>query len=199
MAEDRQVAAQTLPDFARAVRWPIDAADVRLRMSDRMVSRLPVIARRAGDRVATMPAGSRTRRWIFTRLVTAGFAASGAEDWSYLKRLYAEDVVLRNGGGVPLDFPSRLVGWDQLQTMLTDFRDAVRGVEFRPVELLDAGGPFLGARVHIQMSGRASGAEVSQDIFSLYEFVGGRATKQWQGGTLDQALELMTEDLAYSR
>jgi hypothetical protein len=185
-----------IPDFENAVRWPVDAAELRLRMTDRFVARLPTVMGRIGDRVSELPAGSRQRRWLLTRSLAAGWAATSQADWDYLERIYDAGVVTRIGHGVPIDFPQRMTAWRETKAMLEEFHQVIREVDFRPVEALDPGGPFLGCRIEVHMRGRASGITVSQGTVCIYELKAGRIMRQWMGGTLEQTLEIFEPDLA---
>lgn len=83
-----------LPEtFADAVRWPIDPDAVRL--SDKLVARLPAIAERVAPRVLAEPAGSRGRRDPEAApdiaVLTDGFAAMRSAIESFYEVTAAAD------------------------------------------------------------------------------------------------------------
>jgi hypothetical protein len=166
--------------FAEAVRWPIDAEQIRLRMSDRLVARLPGLTRRLAPRFLAEPAGSRARRWIVERALLAGFAAFDADDWDYLRRVYEPDVVYRPADDVLPDLPSRAEGFEAVRAMIDAVRDVVHALDTRPVEIVDLGGPHFAALVEHGAAGASSGISVTGRFVYLYEMSeAGRVARQW--------------------
>jgi hypothetical protein len=163
--------------LADAVRWPLDADEFRLRLSDRAVARLPAVATRLWRTAIEQPPGSRLRRWLVTRVLTAGWAAYDAKDWDFLGQFYAPDVVATVSGDVLFDWGTTR-GWAETQARLEQTYDAVVG-ETRPFEVIDPGGPFAAVRLDTEFTGQASGISLKREITVIYEIgAGGRVVRQ---------------------
>jgi hypothetical protein len=164
--------------LAGAVRWPIDRAAVRLRMSDRVVSHLPGIMQRTWEWVEGERAGSRMRRWLLTRALTAGWGALDRLDFEYLGRYYDPEVTLVYGKGMPMDVAPLVHGWTDVCRELERMYEVWIGDQ-QPLEVIDVGGAFMAARVELSLTGTASGIEMKRDTVILYEISRGKVLRQW--------------------
>ncbi len=183
--------------FDDAVCSPIEVDELRLRVTDRVASRLPVIARTLRPRLIAAPAGSKLRTALLTRMMIAGFAGIDQRDWSYMQRIYAPEMVWRAVPGFWLDAPEHAVGWPAVQVRLASFLDAFGDTDFRPVEFLDLGGPFFGVRVATNLKGRYSGIVVTNEAFYVYELgAAGVAVRQWAANTRAEAAAFYEQRLA---
>jgi hypothetical protein len=149
-----------------------------VRMSDRAVARLPAVAARLWRTVTEQPPGSRLRRWLLTRILTAGWAAFDAEDWDFLGQFYDPDVVATiSGEGMIFDWGTTH-GWAETQARLEETYDAMWG-ETRPFEVIDLGGRFAGNRLIATLTGESSGISTSRELTVIYEIgAGGRVVRQ---------------------
>jgi hypothetical protein len=181
------------------VRWPIDADAVRMRLSDKLAARLPALGERLAPRLLAEPAGSRRRRWVLTRGLTAGFAATDRGDWDYLKRIYEPDVSLRIGPDVAPDAPELAESFSALRSALEQFYEITANADSRPVEIIDLGGPHFVGRIQFTSKGAYSGLAMNRQMFNLYELSArGRASRQWLCLDLETAEEFYAERLPVS-
>ena len=166
------------PTLADAVRWPLDADEIRLRLTDRTVARLPAVTRRVWRTAREQPAGSRLRRWLLNRVLTSGWAALDRKDWDLLEAFYDPDVVVVTGEGIPLDWGTTH-GWAETRTRFDQFYE-VAFSNWRPSEALDLGGPFVAVRVDGTVTGLSTGIALSQKLTYVYEIGNeGRVVRQW--------------------
>jgi ketosteroid isomerase-like protein len=183
--------------FADAVRWPIDADGSRLRVSDRLVSRMPALQQRLAPRLLADPAGSRTRRWVLTRAVTAGFAATDRGDWAYLERIYEPDVVLRVAPETAPDLPATAEGFDAVRAVIETIYEIMATADTRPLEIIDLGGSHFVALNQVQGEGSYSGLEMNRAVVNVYEIsTRGKAARQWSCVELATAERFYAERLA---
>lgn len=189
--------AAEAPSFTGAPRWPIDQNDVRLRMSDRLVSRLPSIGRKVGDRLVAEPRGSRLRRWLLTRLFLAGWAASDQSDLDYLGRLYTPDAQLNILVDL-MDLSGTHSGWPAMERF---FRNtwSVFGTQTEIQEVIDLGGPFVALSTKLSLTGQTSGITVDQGYIFIYELDDGRCARQWAVANGADGERVLTQRLAQSR
>jgi hypothetical protein len=193
-----EVPGAPLPEpFADAVRWPVDAHEVRLRLGDKLAARLPVIARRVAPRLLAEPAGSRGRRWLLTRGLTAGFAAADGGDWDYLERIYEPGISLTMHPEVAPDLPARSEGFAAFRSVLESIYEIMANADSNPVEIIDLGGAHFVARNQWASEGVYSGLEMNRRMVQLYEMTeNGRIGLQWTCVDLETAEELYAERLA---
>jgi hypothetical protein len=180
--------------FADAVRWPIDAEQIRLRLSDRLAQRLPALQRRLAPRLIADPAGSRLRRWLFTRSVTAGWAAFDGQDWDYLERIYEPGVEMTMTADMFIDTEGTFVGWPATRALLERAWDGFNSSDQRPTEIIDPGGRHFIARVDARATGEYSGIEFQREMVNLYEFGdSGLVARQWTGNDPAGVAALLAE------
>jgi hypothetical protein len=166
--------------LAEAVTWRIDAADPRLRLSDRAMLRLPAVMRRIWPRVERAPAGSPLRRRLLERVMVAGWGAMTAKRVDDAARFVDEDIVLVSGSDAALlDFAPVTRGraaWCAANRRV--FEDTA-SVHWTPEELIDLGGARFGVRVRVDVTGRSSGIGGTILLTTVYEARDGRAVRQW--------------------
>ena len=180
--------------FDGAVSWPIDAAAVRLRLSDRLMQRLPALTRRVAPRVLAESPGSRGRRWIFTRALAAGWGAFDRRDWAYIERMYEPDGLMLTADDVFIDLPPRADGWMEVrhyqETLLEGFRES----DARPVEIIDPGGRYIAARVEASFEGAYTGLKVRRALVTLYELSDeGLVARQWVANDVDALARFLAD------
>ena len=181
----------------QAVRWPIDPDDIKLRRSDRVMTRLPGLLARAAPRFIAEPAGSRLRRWIIDRAMLTGFAATDSGDWDYLSNLYESDVQLRiePDATVP-GFPAISEGYESLKALMQEAVSLFREFDSVPAEIIDLGGPHFAARVEHGYKATYSGLEGSGGYVYMYEISErGRCSRQWWAKDLTGAAAFYGERL----
>lgn len=164
--------------FDEAVSWEIDPEDARLRMTDRVVVRLPELVRRVWRRMESEPAGSPLRRKFASRVLRAGWAATDRRDWKYVARLYDPNVEVHWGNSF-IDVPDYMRGWAALQKALESVYEAFETTEQSPREAIDFGGPFFAARLGTDLTGQGSGISLQEESFALYEVGDGVCVRQW--------------------
>jgi hypothetical protein len=172
-----RVSRPEIPSFAGAPRWTIDHADARLRTTDRMISRLPAIARRVSTRALAEPPASRLRHWLLTRTTLAGWAALDDGDLDYLARIYSPDVELTVLIDL-FDLSGTHRGWPAMERFFTGGLFAL-GMETKIREVIDLGGPFFAVAVSQTVTGRTSGIPSQVESVNLYEIGGGVCVRQW--------------------
>lgn len=183
--------------FADAVRWPIDADAVRLRLSDKLIARLPAITQRLAPRLLADPAGSRARRWALNRAVIAGFAAADSLDWDYLERIYEPDVRLRMTPEIGPDLPALSQGFAALRSVLESIYEIMDNADSGPVEIIDPGGPHFVVRLQWTSKGVYSGLPMDRQMLNLYELTAtAKIGLQWTCMELETAAAFFTERLA---
>jgi hypothetical protein len=183
------------PSFTGAPRWPVSRDEVRLRMSDRMVSRWPGVMRAIGERVIAAPRGSRSRRRFLTRSCVAGFAAWDAREYDYLERIFAPDV--RYEMRVEwFDLQGVFEGWAALREHWLGYQDVLGPIDNELTELIDVGGPYFALGVTMRAAGRTSGIDISVDLVVLCRFERGVATHYWNLPDEQTAAQVLAEHLA---
>ncbi len=180
--------------FAEAPRWAIDAAAIRLRLTDRVVARTPALQRRLGPRLLTEPAGSTLRRRLLTRALTAGWAATEQRNYAVLESLYSPDFEGYFSPEVNVDFPEHVSGWPAFQRLLDGVFEAWVAADYTLVEIIDPGGPFVVNRARISGEGRFTSIELGFEIATLYELDEvARCRRQWMTTGLDALGDFYTE------
>ena len=146
-------------------------------MSDRLVSRLPAVARRVGGRATAEPRGSRLRRWLLTRVLLAGWAALDDGDLDHLARFYSPDIEMTILVDL-FDLSGKHSGWPAMERFFTGSLAAWRfQTEIR--EVIDLGGPFVAMSTVQTVTGHASRIPFQLDFLYLYELSGGVCVRQW--------------------
>jgi hypothetical protein len=172
-------------DFDNPVRWAVDGAEARVRITDRMMQRLPALTRRLGERLVNDPAGSRLRRVMLTRGATVGWAAYDKSNWDYIGNLYAPDAVVTYFDGIFPDGPFVAHGWPEIRQSLEESAEVLRISDQRVTEIVDYGGRFFGAAMTGAFVFDGSGIAMERPIFNAYRVGEGVVTHQW--AALDEA------------
>ena len=178
------------------VRVPVDVADIRLRLTDRIAVRLPGITRALAPRLIAAPAGSRLRIALMSRVLTAGWAACDSKDWAFLERLYAPDVVWHAAPDFLPDVSEPVVGRSAVFGFLDETWETMGWSDCAPAEIIDPGGPFMAACVQVRATGRVSGIAMNRDTVQLYEMTpDGVVGRQWSSNTFEEAAAFLDERL----
>jgi ketosteroid isomerase-like protein len=178
---DESTGVRVNEPFGDAVRWPIDADEVRQRVTDRFVQRLDLIRRRVAPRMLAQPAGSPLRRALVTRGSAASWAAFDNRDWDFMERAYAPDVIFTiTGDELAFDLPPEAHGWQECRRVIEDLYEGFADLDQRLVEVIDLGGAHFINRIEGRLTGTYSGLDVERDFATLYELTGeGRVGRQW--------------------
>ncbi|HEX8743441.1 MAG TPA: nuclear transport factor 2 family protein [Thermoleophilaceae bacterium] len=170
----------------------VDVARERRRPHERLLVRFPVLARALFGLGSRLPVGSRSRRFLLTRLAEQAASAANRRDFDVLTLGLDPELdycVISGGpgGGIVPDLVGHHYGpagyvhvW---RTMLEGFDD----LTLVPEELRDLGDRLV-STTRLRGHGSGSGVPIDQHLFQVFTLRRGLAVKQEDFGSRAEAL-----------
>jgi hypothetical protein len=163
-------------------RWEIEPLHrARRGVDERLLLAAPWLARRLAAATVRGPAGSRFRRVVLTHLVRVAIAANNRRDYVAMSYLFAPDLELHldDDRARPADLDLVYYGREGYVKSLEIWKTAFSQFRWDLRELVDPGGDRFGARTELVGRGGASGVEVRQAQFHVWQFERGLLRRQW--------------------
>jgi hypothetical protein len=165
-------------------RWEIEPLSrARRGVDERLLLALPWLGRRLVSATVRLPAGSRLRRAVVTRLIRVGVAANNRRDYAAMCAFFAPDLELYVYPDDPesrgVDFDAVYYGSEGYVKSLEIWKAPFGAQRWDLHELIDPGGDRIGARAEQVGRGAGSGAEVRWTQFIVWQFEGGVLRRQW--------------------
>jgi hypothetical protein len=167
----------------RIISWtPAPPARWRARLVVALSAMPPRVRRLRIVIVARLPLGSRLRSHLLGVGMHAGWQLFNAERFETLLRFYDPAIeIIWSGDRKLFDMPDRftqhagaLRAFEAIHQLASSGIDA----EFRVVEILDAGGPCMAARLHMIGTWSRSATPIQQDITTIYTLAGAGVVRQ---------------------
>src|SRR2546422_4092897 len=170
---------ETVTEPGRGVRIPLARETRRHRtLDERIVVRLPALARRLVAAWARLPRHSRLRRAILVRRVRQAYAAANRRDFDFLLTAFDPDLEYHSGiDARPADWDAIYRGHDGYRELWRVLLEAFEDIRLDPEELLDLGDRWL-VTVKLSGHGAGSGASFSQQLFQLFTLRQGLIVRQ---------------------
>jgi ketosteroid isomerase-like protein len=159
-------------------------------LDERVMVRVPALARLAGRAIQRLPLTSRLRRKFVARAVRRGYAATSRGDYALASLAYDPNVEIhmRESAAVSADLVGVYRGHDGWHRLIGELLD-VWEFAWYPEEVLDCGERVL-ISLRIETRGRGSGIPLTRQMFDVLTWGrDGLVIRQEVFGEREQALE----------